>query len=340
MPQWTLAEPPHSAGAKLRNELPQRPSLAQKAAVGVVIVNFCQWHNTARLVKQLRQSDLFQSRDAGVVVVDNHSPASALCDKLRRTRGVTVILNDGNDGFAKAVNRGADAIESDWLLLLNPDVTVDEGFLDDVQSLIDTMDDRIGVVGLQLKNSDGTPQASAGAFPTFARTITRLVRPRPSRKCSRLDSRQDVDWATGGGLLVRRDCWQQLHGLSERYFLYYEDVDFCRRARAHGWRVVFDPAVAAVHHSPLHSRRVPAPLRLITRHALLEYARSAWPRWQSRLLGMGLAMEGCVRHLLQPRERVVWRALARLPWTAHTADIHAAARRLSRFAARQDRAEG
>jgi GT2 family glycosyltransferase len=93
--------------------------------------------------------------------------------------------------------------------------------------------------------------------------------------------REPVAWVTGGCLLVRRDCFKQLGGLDESFFLYYEDVDFCRRAAEAGWSVCYDPGLEATHHWPLHARRVPAPLRLMTRHALLTYARKHWPRWQA-----------------------------------------------------------
>jgi GT2 family glycosyltransferase len=94
---------------------------------------------------------------------------------------------------------------------------------------------------------------------------------------------------------LRRDCWRQLGGLDEDFFLYYEDVDFCRRADAAGWSVWFEPRLFAVHHQPLHSRRVPAPLRLCTRHGLLTYSAKHWPGWQSRILGHIVGAEACLR---------------------------------------------
>src|SRR5207248_1713807 len=111
-----------------------------------------------------------------------------------------------------------------------------------------------------------------------------------------------------GCLLVRRECFDQLGGLDERFFLYYEDVDFCRRARAKGWSVWYEPGVRVTHHWPLHARRVPAPLRLMTRHALLTYARTHWPWWQAR------AMAG-----------VVWlEATCRAAWAAIRGDLNSA----------------
>jgi GT2 family glycosyltransferase len=117
-------------------------------------------------------------------------------------------------------------------------------------------------------------------------TLAGLFLPRSRRKCRHRDApeRGPVSWVTGGCLLVRRECLDQLGGLDERFFLYYEDVDFCRRAAAAGWSVWYDPRLEVTHHWPLHVRPVPAPLRLMTRHALLTYARKHWPQWQSDTL--------------------------------------------------------
>src|SRR5262249_4357536 len=79
-------------------------------------------------------------------------------------------------------------------------------------------------------------------------------------------------------------CLQDLGGLDKDFFLYYEDVDFCQRAWARGWSVWYEPALAAVHHQPLHARAVPPHLRFLTRHGLLTYAGKHWPGWQLRLL--------------------------------------------------------
>jgi GT2 family glycosyltransferase len=171
-------------------------------------------------------------------------------------------------------------------LLLNPDVTVEEGFLDEVVATLDRLessDSQAGVVGFRLRNADGSGQASSGPFPTLTSTLSGLLRPRSRRKCRHQSGAapESVAWVTGGCLLVRRDCFEQLGGLDESFFLYYEDVDFCRRAADAGWSVWYDPDLEVTHHWPLHARRVPAPLRLMTRHALLTYARKHWPRWQA-----------------------------------------------------------
>ena len=95
-------------------------------------------------------------------------------------------------------------------------------------------------------------------------------------------------------LLVRR-VLADLGGLADEFFLYYEDVDLCRRAADRGWEVWHEPALTAIHHRPLQDRPVSPVLRLITRHALLTYALRHWPRWQARLLAGVVWLEAGLR---------------------------------------------
>lgn len=280
-----------------------RPNRTTASPVlSVVIVNFCQWRNTARLTRQLRRSDAIRGGTVEIVIVDNHSPSHPVIRKLKRMPGVTIRRFSRNHGFARAVNLGCDSARGEWILLLNPDVSVQDGFLDEVQTATDRLiagESHVGVIGFQLRNHDGSRQASTGAFPTFWSCIRGLVKRRSKRKCEHraLDARQEVPWVTGGCLLVKRACFEQLGGLDERFFLYYEDVDFCQRAREKGWSVWYDPSVRVTHHWPLHARRVPAPLRLMTRHALLTYARTHWPWWPARTMAGVIWLEAKLRRV-------------------------------------------
>ena len=292
-----------------KGQLRARPGVGtaiETPQLSVVVVNFCQWRNTARLTRQLRRSEAVRRGAAEVVIVDNDSPRKRVAETLGKLSGVSVHFNGANEGFARAVNRGSNLSRGEWVLLLNPDVSVPDGFLDDVLDAAQRwpgVDSRCGVVGFQLRNRDGTRQASAGRFPTLIRTAAGMLLPRARRKCGHrpLTERVPVPWVTGGCLLVRRDCYEELGGLDERFFLYYEDVDFCLRARAAGWSIWYDPALQVTHHWPLHVRDVPPPLRLVTRHALLTYSRKHWPRWQAGILSGVVRVEAAARQRLARR---------------------------------------
>jgi GT2 family glycosyltransferase len=143
-------------------------------------------------------------------------------------------------------------------------------------------DPRVGIVGFRLRHGDGSEQLSSGSFPTLASTLVRILVPRARRKYASagVGESRPVPWVTGCCMLIRKDCFNQLRGFDDEFFLYYEDVDFCRRAGEAGWSVWYRAFPAAVHHRPLHGRRVSTPIRIFTRHALLTYAAKHWPKWQ------------------------------------------------------------
>jgi N-acetylglucosaminyl-diphospho-decaprenol L-rhamnosyltransferase len=267
--------------------------------LSVVVVNYRQWDETEELVRQLQASASVKHGDAEIVIVDNHSPHHPLMKRLRRQPNVSLRRWRQNRGFARAVNEGCRLSRGDWFLLLNPDTTPSEGFLDSVLAMLDRLEPNAGIVGFHLRNGDGSRQLSAGPFPTLVSTIARLALPRSRRKYHtlRTPNRCRVDWVTGCCLLVRRDCLNELGGLDESFFLYYEDVDLCRRARERGWSVWYEPNLAVVHHHPLHQRSVPAVLRLVTRHSLMMYAANHWPAWQFKLLARIVQSESWLRRI-------------------------------------------
>lgn len=272
--------------------------------VSVVVINYCQWRNTDRVAHQLLDADAIDNGLAEIIIVDNDSPTSPVVSRLRRTPQVQLKTFSQNTGFARAANEGFRLAKGEWVLLLNPDTAVPEGFLDQLEAqcrAVEHEEPNAGVLGLALRHADGSEQASAGAPPTLLRTLGGLFVPRRVRKCHLIEgaNRVAVPWVTGCGMLVRKSCWADLGGFDESFFLYYEDADFCRRAWEHDWSVWFEPTLRLTHYKPLHVRPVPPELRLMTRHALLTYARKHWRGWQAK------AMAG-----------VVWcEALAR-QWTA------------------------
>jgi GT2 family glycosyltransferase len=279
---------------------PLRSAPAGELRLSVVVVNYHQWADTAALVQQLRADPAVRDGAAEVVVVDNHSPWHRVVPRLRRLPDVSLRRWRRNRGFARAVNEGCRLSRGDWLLLLNPDVTLAPGFLGQALRRAEELacaDPAAGIVGFRLRNADGSRQLSAGPFPSLFGTLARLLLPRPRRKYYLLRGSQPrrVDWVTGCCLLVRRACWDDLGGFDGDFFLYYEDVDLCRRARRRGWGVWHDPGLAVAHHHPLHGRVVPPHLRLITRHALLTYARKHWPAWQVRVLARIVRLEAWYR---------------------------------------------
>lgn len=293
--------------APQRTRLRRPPAVtATPPLVSVIIVNYRRWAETAALVEQLvGHEHLFGTRFE-VIVIDNASPADPVEEQLRKDDRLQFERLPCNRGFSAGVNAGFAKSKGEWLLVLNPDLITCEGFIDLIAATALDVDVQpwgeppIGVVGFQLRNRDGTRQYSTGLFPTVGRMVLGLLRPRRHRKYQFLDVRERhrVPWVTGSCLLVRSNCFHQLAGFDEEFFLYYEDVDLCRRATEQGWAVCYDPAVQAIHLDPLQNRPLNATMRAITRHASLTYFSKHVSGWQFRTLTQIIRAEAWLRQTL------------------------------------------
>lgn len=190
------------------------------------------------------------------VVVDNASSD----DTVRRVRartGVRLIVNPGNRGFAAAVNQGAhEARQAQFLLLLNPDARLATPLDDLIEA-----SRRHGLAAGNLAGADGRAQQgfTLRRFPTPAALIFELFginRLWPRNPVNRhyryldrdLEQPGPVEQPAGAFLMTRRDVWERLGGLDEQFHpVWFEDVDFCRRAADAGYRIEYVPSVIALH---------------------------------------------------------------------------------------------
>jgi N-acetylglucosaminyl-diphospho-decaprenol L-rhamnosyltransferase len=215
----------------------------------------------------------------GVVVVDNASSDGTVEVVRERHPQVRVIANAGNAGFSTACNQGWRAGQAPFVLFLNPDA---EARPDAVEALANRLDARpeLGIVGPLTRHADGTVQVSTGRdlTPWSEAGQRRLVRgvaarePGSLARAAALHARErEVDWVSGACLMARRATLDAIGGFDEGFFLYEEDADLCRRARAAGWRVLFTPAVEVSHQLGRSMARAPGPARLAYHRSHLRY---------------------------------------------------------------------
>lgn len=188
------------------------------------------------------------------VVVDNGSQDRTL--PILLAMGVKAISNAKNRGFAAAVNQGVKDSSADFLLLLNPDVRL----LTAVDSLVDATC-RHGLAAGRLVDDRGRDQKGFGIrrFPTAATLVLELLglnRFWPGNPVNRKYRYLDRDFKLPGAveqpagafLMFRRDVWERLGGFDEGFFpIWFEDVDFCRRAALAGYRIEYVPSVTGEH---------------------------------------------------------------------------------------------
>jgi N-acetylglucosaminyl-diphospho-decaprenol L-rhamnosyltransferase len=234
------------------------------ASVLVVIVNYRTADLTIDCLRSLGP-EVASWPGARVVVTDNASGDDSAARLVRAVvengwgGWVTVQPLHYNGGFAAGNNAAVrPALASDeppdYIWLLNPDTWVRPGAL---ATLVRFLEERpgVGVVGSRLEKPDGSPQRSWFAFPSVAgefegafrmRAVTRALRhwvgdPRPPEEAC------PVDWVAGASLMVRREVFDAVGLMDEGFFLYFEEVDFCLRARHAGWPCWYVPGARVVH---------------------------------------------------------------------------------------------
>jgi GT2 family glycosyltransferase len=218
--------------------------------VGIVIVTYESGREIGACL------DAALKTGAEIVVVDNASRDGTRAEVRRR--GVRLLANDNNRGFAAAANQGIRALSTRFILLLNPDAVIERG--------VDAMAAACSMPGVEaaggtLVDARGTPQTGfmVRKFPTpgvlvFEALLVNRLWPRNpvnwQYRCLGLDYgvAQDVEQPAGAFLMFRRDTWERLGGFDEGYHpVWFEDVDFCRRIVDSGGRIRYVPDAVAQH---------------------------------------------------------------------------------------------
>lgn len=276
---------------------------ASPVELSVIVVSY----NTRELLARCLQSLAPASPQVApeIIVVDNASRDGSAEMLVRESPRVTFIANTTNLGFARAVNQGIRASRGAFLALVNSDAEASAGSLD---ALVAFLKNRpaVGAVGPQILLPDGRRSNSCFRFPNLIRPYLNfevlrgvcgdyfsLAYPAASPV---LVNGGAVDWLSGACLMLRRKALDQVGLLDERFFMYFEDTDLCRRLRRGGWVVWYLPAVRVVHQVGQSSGRDRERLRLELRRSCLHYFRTHHPgpvAWAVR----GLVAGGAVARL-------------------------------------------
>jgi len=223
------------------------------ADLSVAIVSY----NTRELLKQCLDAlfDAAGELTLDVIVVDNGSTDGSQEMLEEHQPAVRLLANAHNIGFAAANNLALNHATAPVVLLLNSDAFITTEAIRQALGLM-TDHPQIGIIGTRLLNTDGTIQAEAGAFPTFIDDVMvsvgldRLVTRRTPAQCRP----GPVDWVQGACMFIRMATVREIGGLDERFFMYSEEVDWCRRCWQAGWEVWYLPSAAIVHIGGASSR--------------------------------------------------------------------------------------
>jgi N-acetylglucosaminyl-diphospho-decaprenol L-rhamnosyltransferase len=257
-------------------------------------------HNNREQIRSCIQS-MRSSDEVEVTVVDNASfdgTVEAIADL-----GVRVIGRDTNDGFAIGCNAGWRSGVAPFVLFVNPDVTIARDAIDALVAVLEESP-AIGAVGPRIVGSNGELEYSQRRFPrlrsTFAQALMlHRVLPKAGwtddvvRDPALYEHPGPPDWISGACLMTRREVLVTVGGFDERFFMYREDVDLCRRVRACGYEIRFEPSATCVHAGGASAPR--ASLLPVLAESRIRYARKHSGRLIALFERVGVAAGAAVR---------------------------------------------
>ncbi|MBU0625206.1 glycosyltransferase family 2 protein [Patescibacteria group bacterium] len=193
-----------------------------------------------------------------IYVVDNASGDGSVEMVQQEFPTVKLIANDKNLGFSAGNNQALRQASGDWLLLLNPDTELSNNALTEMVNVIKTRP-KVAVLGPKLLNSDQSIQASVRRFPSLSSQIIIMLKLHhvlawlPVLKHYLMtdfdyNREQSVDQVMGAAFLLRREVLEKIGGLDERYFIWFEEVDYCRSVKDAGYDVLYTPQAEIIHH--------------------------------------------------------------------------------------------
>ena len=267
-----------------------------------------------------------------MIVVDSASSDGSPDMVRQEFPWVKLIVSQENLGFPRGNNIGIRQASGRHILLLNPDtVTIEDALPVMVRHLDQHLD--VGGLGAQLLNRDGSIQSSRRRFPSFLSALfesTWLENMAPRSIMLNYyaldlpdDETADVDWVTGACLMVPKRVVEHVGLLDEGYFMYSEELDWCRRIKDAGWRIVYFPHAKIVHHVGKSSEQAVTDRHINFQKAKLRYFRKYYGRIPTLLLRIFLlaiyiwqigveALKGLLGHKRQmrcQRIRSYWQAI-------------------------------
>jgi GT2 family glycosyltransferase len=218
--------------------------------ISAIVLNYRSPRDTVRCVRALQTQSIAEQIE--ILVVDNKSNDESIGfirAQLGNDANVRIIEERNNMGYGRANNYAATFATGQYLLIVNPDNTLPSDGLEKMLSSLKNQLDA-GIVGPALMHPDGSVRPSARPFPKPFDLFKKRLFPEHwqhefDAKAEKLRSRDavEVDWLVGACLLIKRDLFEEMKGFDERFFLFFEDMDLCRRIKQTGKKVIYLPSV-------------------------------------------------------------------------------------------------
>jgi len=223
--------------------------------ISVITINYNTNATTISALKNLKIQE--PSLDMELILIDNNSNEKFLPDNLNGLN-INFIQNKHNVGFARAVNQGLKIARGKYILMLNSDLFIQKKVISKLLNYLE-QNENVGIIGPKMIYPSGRIQVSCGRKPSTTRELMRIFKlskifaggtliennlfnRRYFKKVS------DVDWVSGGCLLIKKEVIKKIGLLDEQYFFGIEDIDYGYRVRQAGWQVIFYPLAKVIHY--------------------------------------------------------------------------------------------
>lgn len=286
------------------------------ASLDVIIVNWNGGDQLRSCLESLAATDRTGVEVRRTVVIDNAS-SDGSAEWIRTQRPfIHLVHNSVNRGFAAACNQGAIDSAADYLLFLNPDTRLHPNAIVEPVRFCELLENRqVGIVGIQLVDESGNVLPTCARFPTAGRflaasialdrVLPSIFQPHFMIEWDHGESRP-VDQVMGAVFLVRRSVFAQLGGFDERFFVYFEEVDFSLRARNDGWLTYYLSTARAFHRGGGATEQVRSTRLFYSLRSRLLYARKHFARLPTLFLTLATL-------LVEPFSRLILALLRRSP---------------------------
>ncbi len=220
--------------------------ISRQPKLSLVLVNYRSAVLLERALGSIRRLDKI-GETCEIIVVNNDVSENKQVQALSNRFHFQVATLHENNGFGSAANIGAGKTCGDIIGFINPDAEAVTGSLEGLARFFQVHPE-VGIVGGSLTSEKGFSEAwSTGKGITLFRLLLNKGFFFLGRKYWESDRPVSVGWVSGGALFIRKELFTSLSGFDERFFLYFEDMDLCIRARQEGFRTVFFPKLVFLH---------------------------------------------------------------------------------------------
>lgn len=214
--------------------------------VSVIIITY----NSEGYIKECLESVIkFEEKNVEIIVLDNNSSDKTNEILTLFKNRIKLILSPENLGFSKGNNLAVKSSSKEFLLFLNPDTKLTEPVIEKMQNFYRQNND-IGLIGPQLIMTNGQIQPSVKKLPTIKRAFDEFILNKKNSYSEYIPESKipiEVEAVYGATMFIEKKLFKLVKGFDEKFFLYYEDIDLCRRIRNTGKKIYYFPLVKIMH---------------------------------------------------------------------------------------------